>query len=254
MEALFSDMSTTTLGLAILIAGVSGLVKGTVGFAMPMIMVSGMGMLMSPEWALAGLILPTLVANGMQAMRQGLRAAVQSILAMKVFLLFGLGFLMVSAQMFRVVPQNVLMLLIGVPVSFFALIQLLGVQFRLEKPSKRIEAGVGAVAGFIGGFSGIWGPPTVAYLTALNTPKDQQMRIQGVVYGMGAVALLLAHIGSGVMRAETLPFSVVLIAPAVLGMWLGGKVQDRIDLVAFRKVTLLVLLVAGLNLVRRALI
>ena len=57
--------------IACLIVGfVAGVVKGMVGFAMPMIMISGMGSFVSPELALAGLILPTLVTNGWQAMRQ----------------------------------------------------------------------------------------------------------------------------------------------------------------------------------------
>jgi uncharacterized membrane protein YfcA len=80
------------------------------------------------------------------------------------------------------------------------------------------------------------------------------MRVQGVIYGLGAVALFGAHVGSGVMRAETLPFSLVMIVPAMLGTWLGFQVQDRIDQRAFRKATLAVLLIAGLNLVRRGLV
>jgi hypothetical protein len=36
-------------------------------------------------------------------------------------------------------------------------------------------------------------------------------------------------------------------------MWLGGRVMDRIDQAVFRRATLLVLLLAGLNLIRRAL-
>ena len=92
----------------------------------------------------------------------------------------------------------------------------------------------------------------MAYLTALGTEKHDQMRIQGVIYGLGAVALLAAHIGSGVLNAQTWPFSALLILPVMLGVWLGSKVMDRVDPVLFRKMTLLVLMVAGLNLIRRA--
>jgi hypothetical protein len=77
------------------------------------------------------------------------------------------------------------------------------------------------------------------------------MRIQGLIYGLGAVAL--AHLGSGVLGSETLPLSLVLILPAAIGMWLGGRWQDRIDQNVFRKLTLIVLLLAGLNLLLRAL-
>jgi uncharacterized membrane protein YuzA (DUF378 family) len=34
-------------------------------------------------------------------------------------------------------------------------------------------------------------------------------------------------------------------------MWLGGRVSDQFDQTMFRKVTLLVLIIGGLNLLRR---
>lgn len=253
MTSLFSSFTPEDLAAAFAVALVAGTVKGLVGFAMPMILVSGLSMFMPPEMALAGLILPTVVTNGMQALRHGLGAAIESMKRFRLFLLVGLVFLVTSAQLVRVLPQQVMLLIIGVPVSLFALTQLMGKQITLSQPTRRSEVLVGGFAGFIGGLSGIWGPPTVAYLTALGTEKSEQIRVQGVIYGMGAIALLMAHIGSGVMRAETAPFSVALIVPAVIGMWIGGKLHDRIDQAAFRRATLLVLLVAGLNLLRRAL-
>ncbi|VCU59644.1 Membrane protein, putative [Tritonibacter mobilis] len=240
--------------LAFVVALVAGTIKGLVGFAMPMIMVSGLSSIMAPDLALAGLILPTLVTNGFQALKQGPGAAWESIKRFRAFLLVGGLFLMMSAQMVRVLPAQLMLLIIGAPITLFAVTQLLGKHLVLHEASRRVEIGIGAFAGFIGGFSGIWGPPTVAYLTALGTEKKEQMRIQGVIYGLGAVVLFFAHIGSGVMRSETLPFSVLMIVPALMGMWIGGRLQDRIDQKTFRRATLFVLLIAGLNLLRRALV
>lgn len=251
MASLFSIVSPSELALAFAVATLAGVVKGLVGFAMPMILISGLGMFLPPEIALAGLILPTLVTNGMQALRRGWEAAWHSVKQFRVFLGIGFVFLLFSAQFVRVLPVNVMLLIIGVPVTMFALMQLTGFGFTLAVPSKRIEAAVGAFAGLIGGLSGVWGPPTVAYLTALNTPKEEHIRVQGVIYGLGAVALLGAHIGSGVMRLQTLPFSVFLLVPAVLAMQIGLRLQTRIDQATFKKATLVVLLIAGLNLVRR---
>lgn len=253
MDALFPLLSPVDLALAFGVALLAGLVKGMVGFAMPMVLISGLGMFLPPDLALAGLILPTLVTNGMQAMRQGLAAAGASVWRFRVFLGAGLLTLLVSAQMVRVIPSDVLLLLIGGPIAGFAVMQLVGLRFSLRRQSAAIEVGAGALAGFIGGFSGVWGPPTVAYLTALDTPKTEQVRVQGVIYGLGAVALMGAHIASGVLRAETAPFSALLILPGVLGMWAGMAIHDRIDQATFRRATLLVLLVAGLNLLRRGL-
>jgi len=45
-----------------------------------------------------------------------------------------------------------------------------------------------------------------------------------------------------------------MLVPALAGMWLGYRVQDRLDQKKFRKATLFVLLLAGLNLVRRGMV
>ena len=252
MDDLFLLIPPAIVGLSFSVAFLAGLVKGVVGFAMPMIMISILGSMVAPDVALAGLILPTLITNLWQALRQGPVEAWASVKAFRVFMLVGFVALVISAQMVRAIPLPVMLMLIGVPVVLFTVLQLFGWQPRLKRNSPAIEAGVGAFSGAIGGFSGTWGPPTVLYLTALDTPKRDAVRIQGVLYGLGSVALLFAHVGSGVMRWETLPFSLLLCLPALAGLALGFSLQDRIDQTVFRRATLIVLLLAGLNLIRRA--
>lgn len=254
MDSILDLMSPTLLIAALVIAFAGGVVKGVVGFAMPMVVISGLSGFLPPDVALAGLILPTLVSNGAQALRQGWRAAWASMRVFRVFLTCGLVMLLISAQLVAILPANILFLMMGVPVVLFALFQLAGWRLTIHARTKRRwEVGIGAFAGFIGGISGVWGPPTVAYLTAINTPKADQMRVMGVIYGLGAVALALAHLQSGVLNARTAPFSAVMILPAFAGMWLGWLVHDKIDQRVFRKATLAVLLIAGLNLIRRGL-
>ena len=86
---------------------------------------------------------------------------------------------------------------------------------------------------------------------AIDTPKARQMVVQGVIYGTGSVALLAAHLASGVLNRATAPVSALLLAPALLGMWAGFAAGDRLDQERFRRITLIVLIVAGLNLIRR---
>ena len=253
MDALFPYLTPALAAYAFAIAALAGLVKGMVGFAMPMILISGLGGFLSPELALAGLILPTVVTNVVQALRQGPAAAISSVRRFRVFLCVGGVFLLTSAQLVAVLPMQVMLLILGLLIAGFTLMQLAGLRFHLAAPSARIEAAVGAFAGSIGGVSGVWGPPTVAYLTALDTPKADQIRVQGVIYGLGALVLMAAHLGSGVLNRATLPFSAALLVPALMGMWLGGRIHDRIDQQLFRRLTLVVLLLAGLNLIRRAL-
>jgi uncharacterized membrane protein YfcA len=145
-------------------------------------------------------------------------------------------------------------LILGLPITFFALTQLLGLHLTIRpEQRRRAEVLIGSFAGFVGGLSGVWGPPTVAYLTAIETPKAEQMRVQGVIYGAGAVVLLFAHLRSGVLNAETAPLSLALVVPALLGLALGFRLHNRLDQARFRRATLAVLVIAGLNLVRRGL-
>ncbi|WP_372991746.1 sulfite exporter TauE/SafE family protein [Sulfitobacter sp.] len=254
MDVFFSFLTPHELALAFAVAIVAGFIKGMVGFAMPLVLISGLTIFLPPELALAGLIFPTVATNLFQALRQGVKAAWVSTKLFKVFLIAGGIMLVLSAQLVRFLPSQTMLLVIGVPITLFALWQLSGRSFTLVQRSSRIEVLVGGFAGAVGGVSGVWGPPTVAYLTALGTPKHDQMRVQGVIYGLGAVALLFAHFGSGVLRAETVPFSIFMILPALSGMWLGSKIMDRIDQASFRKATLFILLIAGANLVRRGLL
>ncbi len=249
-----TEISLIVLLAASALALFAGLVKGITGFAMPMILISGMGSFLAPETALAGLILPTLVTNVWQAVRQGFSAAWGSVQLHWRYLAAVLVCLMISAQFDTSIPAATLFLVLGLPVTLFAVLQLIGWGPRIDPDRKRAaELGVGAFAGTLGGLSGVWGPPTVLYLTAMSVPKIEHVRVQGGVYGAGSIALALAHVNSGVLDGPGLKFSALLVLPAVLGMAIGFAIQDRLDQEKFRWAILIVLTIAGLNLVRRGL-
>ncbi len=254
MEALTGGLAPHALALAAAVTLCASFVKGAVGFAMPMIMISGLGSFLPFETALAVLILPTLVTNVAQAFRQGARAAWAVVRGYWRMIVTILVFIAVSAQLVAVIPQALLFGLLGVPVVLFAVTQLMGRALRFSMVHRtRWEVILGAVGGFYGGISGVWGPPLIAYLLSAGVEKTENVRVQGVVYLLGAVVLFAAHLQSGVLNAATTPLSAGMVVPSVLGLWLGFRLQDRLDQVRFRRWTLVVLALAGLNLVRRAL-
>ena len=252
MADLILMLSPYQWALAVLVALCAGLIKGLIGFALPTIFIMGLSFVVTPSLALAAMILPTVVTNLYQAFRTGIPAAVASTIQFKYFLGIGFLCLMLSAQLSAILPSQIFLGALGGVVTFFSLLQLVGWQLPIQGPSLRAEITMGAVVGFLGGMSGVWGPPTVAYLTALNTPKRDQMRVQGVVYGLGAMALVFAHVISGILTLKTAAFSATLLIPAMVGMAIGTAVQDRIDQRLFKRITLIVLLAAGANLLRRA--
>jgi len=254
MDFLYGGLPFWSFALACGVTLFSGFVKGAVGFAMPLIMISAFSSFMPPETALAALILSVLTTNLHQSFRFGIGPAWESALKYwRMIVMTCLG-IVISAPFVVYLPQRLLFGLLGVPVMGFALMQLTGwkpiIQQRHRHPS---EYGLGLIGGLYGGISGIWGPPVIVYMLAVNTEKAEMVRVLGVIFMIGAVVLTAAHVGSGVLNAVTLPLSAALVIPAALGMWAGFQLQDRLDADRFRRWTLLVLIVIALNLMRRAL-
>jgi uncharacterized membrane protein YfcA len=90
------------------------------------------------------------------------------------------------------------------------------------------------------------------YLLSIGADKVETVRVQGVVFFLGAVVLLGAHLQTGVMAGPNLWFSVALVVPAMVGQLLGQRLQDRLDQARFRRWTQALLVLAGLNLIWRA--
>ena len=254
MPAFLAMLTPEVLAFAFAVTLLAGFVKGAVGFAMPLIMVSGMGILIDPELVVAGIVIPILLSNGLQVARAGLGPARAAAIEHWRYIIVVCVMILVSAQFVRSIPSNTMFIVLGVPVVGLCLMQLIGwrpqIVARWHRP---FEWFAGALSGTLGGLAGTWGPPTVLYLLALNTPRDRQMAVQGVIYGLGSVMLFLGHVKSGILNAETWGFSAILVLPAIAGMWLGFRLGDRFDQERFRRITLWVLVIAGANLIRRGL-
>jgi uncharacterized membrane protein YfcA len=93
----------------------------------------------------------------------------------------------------------------------------------------------------------------LVFLLSTGADKGPTIRAQGVVFLIGAVALLAAHLRTGVANPASLAFSAALTLPALAGLMMGYAVQDRLDQARFRRWTQVLLVLTGLNLVRQAL-
>lgn len=253
------DQFVATYGLAATFGaafamGAGGFAKGVVGFALPLIGVSLAGSFVPFDVAVALLIVPMLVSNLAQGLRGGIAPAIASARRFWLMLVLLGVTIALSAQLVVVLPERALYLILGTVVTSFAATQLAG--WRPRFPVHRrtlVESLVSIAAGFLGGVSGIWGPPLVMYLITLDLPKTEMVRVQSLMFLLGSIVLFFAHLHSGVLDATTLPASIWMAVPAMLAMFVGYEVHDRLDQDVFRKAMLVVLILTGLNLLRRAL-
>ena len=253
MAAVSGGLSPAALVAAVAITLFAGFVKGAIGFAMPLIMISAFAAFMPPPLALAALILPVVVTNSQQAFRQGVSAAWATVVKYRRMIAMIVIFIVISAQFVLVIPAWLMLGLLGVPVTAFALVQLAGRDLRIQLRHRNgAEYALGTIGGLYGGISGVWGPPVIVYLVSVGAEKREAVRVQGVIFLIGGVVLLAAHLQSGVINDQTLPLSAALVVPSALGMWLGFRLQDRLDPLRFRRWILILLAITGLNLVREA--
>jgi uncharacterized membrane protein YfcA len=230
-----------------------GFAKGVVGFALPLVGLGVAGSFLPYEAAVGLLILPMLVSNLFQATRSGLGPALETLRRFWWLNLVMVVMIALSAQLVTALPDRLLFGVLGAAVCLFAVTQLAG--WRLHfRPEHRwpVETGVGVIGGFFGGMSGIWGPPIVMYLFASGLPKRELVQAQSLSFLLGALVMVGAHLRSGVLNAVTLPMSAWLVLPTMLAMFAGYRVQDRLSQAWFRRITLIVLVLTGLSLLRRA--
>lgn len=246
-------LSGQAFAAALAVTLFAGFVKGAVGFAMPMILVSAFAIFLPQHLALAGLILPTLVTNLSQAFRQGVGPARETTVTYRRFLIATVICIAISAPFADAIPRMVYLLMLGLPITIFAALQLMGQSLAIHLDHRdRAEWGLGVIGGLYGGVSGIWGPPLLVFLLSTGADKLTMIRAQGVVFLIGAVALLVAHLTTGLLNTQTLGFSAALCLPALVGLYAGYVVQDRLDQQRFRRWTQGLLVVTGLNMVRLA--
>lgn len=249
-----AGLSPALFALALGVTLFAGFVKGVAGFAMPLIMMSAFSAFMPPELALAELMLPTLLTNLSQALLQGLSPAIATARGYWRFLAATLVFIVISSRFVHVIPERAFLMGLGLPITAFAGVQLAGVPLGLPlRHRARAEWALGAVGGLYGGVSGIWGPPLIVYLLSIKAEKAETVRVQGVVFLLGAVVLIGSHLATGVLTARTAAFSACLAVAAQIGQIGGNRVQDRLDPKAFRRWTQGLLVLTGLNLAWRAL-
>lgn len=249
----FPDLSLWQFVFCSCVTIFAGFAKGLTGFALPMIMVSGMAIVIDPKLAIASMVLPTIVSNAWQSFQQGGAVAWNSLKKFWLLIFITLAMIYIHAQWIGALNFDNLLAILGVSIALVSLVQLLGFKLKLDKKNAGIATFITAqIAGFFGAIAGTWGPPITIYLLAIDTPKAEQIRVSGIAFGLGALMFWFAHERSGLMNPQALGLSFLMLFPMIIGLYFGTIAQAKIDQKRFRQFTLWLLLISGLNILRKA--
>lgn len=246
------DGDPATIALLFGVLMVAGVVKGTIGFGLPLVAVSILMQFLSKEWALALMILPVVLSNlflGVEGrlFLPSLRRFWPAIVALCVGIMLG-------AHSLGALPQEAFSMIIGLVVIGFALAE----QFRLVLPvsparERSVGVAAGLVGGLLGGVSTAFGPLLIMYLTALRLDKAAFIAAIGAIWTFGSLALIVAFNRAGILVGERFAWSLAACLPVGIGLWVGSRLRGRIAQGPFRRLVTVALFLLGANLIRRAL-
>lgn len=228
-----------------------GFIKGLVGMGLPMIAVPILSTVFDPRTAIAAMILPIMGANFLQARAGGLMGrTIVDLRALLIPMVLGsiVGTLIITA-----VRLEHAAVILGSLVSIFALTTLFGWK-PLIPPGidRRLRPAIGAVAGVIGGMSSFFAPTIAPYLFSLGLDKAAFVRAMGVTFLIGETPLFLGLTLKGFAPGSIWALSAVGWAVVGLFMYFGSRLRDRIPQAHFMKLVGVMLLLVGLNMIRRA--
>jgi uncharacterized membrane protein YfcA len=227
-------------------------VKGVIGFAFPTVATPLLALVTDVRTAVAVLIVPNIVMDGIQLVRRGNWLATARRHA--VLLAFGAVGMALGTHLLVALPPWVATLILGCFLLAFVALNLTRVPSRVPPAwETRLAPVAGLVAGVVGGLTNVPGTPLVIFFHALGMPKDDFVRSVAFTFGVFKVVQLAAVAFYGLLSLRLLAISVALTAVALLSFGLGLRVQERLDQQTFNRVLLVALAVLGAWLVARAL-
>ena len=247
-------LDSDVLAIAAIAFLIAGIIKGLIGIGLPTASVGMMSQVIDPRVAIALIVFPSLLSNAWQVWRMGdvLGAARRYWL----FLLMLMSMiLLVSTSVTSAVPTGTIMMVLGCVVILFSVSSLAWsppfIPPRFDAAGQLV---LGTVSGILGGLTAIWAPPMVTYLMGRRTEKDEFVRATGVIIFMGTLPLIAGFWSNGMLSGPLALVSIMMTVPAIAGFQIGEALRNRLNAERFRTVVLLIFLVLGLNLLRRALV
>ncbi len=244
------DGSWFTIVIVIVAYLLAGLVKGVMGMGLPQIALGLLASMTTPAQAAAILIAPSFATNAWQMVTGpyllGLIRRLGGMLAgMFVGAWFGAGILTGANAKPAAIGLGLVLIL-------YALMGLLKIKFTVQRRSEFwLGPLVGLATGYVTAATGVFAFPALPYLQAIGLEKDELVQALGLHFTVSTVALMILLWGGGAFDASVGLLSLFAIVPAVLGMYLGQRVRQRISVEAFRTVLFVGVLLLGAQLIWR---
>lgn len=230
----------------------AGFVKGVIGLGLPTVAIGLLGLVMTPAQAAAILVVPSLITNVWQLVTGGdVMLLTRRLWPMLMGVCVGtlIGAVTLSANN----PQASIWL--GIALIIYAALGLVKVQFRVPPQS---ETWLGLIVGFLTGTAtvatGVFVIPGVPYITAMDFDRNRMVQALGLSFTVSTITLALALAYQGQFHNEVAWPALLALGVALVGMWFGQIIRNKVKAETFRLCFLLGLLALGVHLASRGLL
>nr|WP_246423530.1 sulfite exporter TauE/SafE family protein [Roseospira goensis] len=231
----------------------AGLIKGAIGFGVPIVVISILTLVLPVKDAIALSVLPAFAGN-LAMMREGGRV-LEILGRFWPLLLTKVAGIALGAAILASVPTDALLLLLGGVIVTASLLGERLPRLRLRPRQEKVAGAVlGALTGLLAGTTTIFGPPIILYMTALRLDRATYVAAIGTLWSLTNVLTLVAF---GAAAVLTLPLALasLAMAPVLLaGYPLGRRIREAVDDRLFRRLVMAGLLVSGGRLILMALL
>ena len=201
--------------------------------------------------AVALLVIPNLVMDGLQLRRSGpLGDAPRRLAPLLIFTMIGT---VIGTRLLVALSPRAVTLLLGGFVLGYVLLDLARLSPRIPTGWElKLAAPVGLAAGIMGGITNAPGTAIALYFVALGMDKKEFVRSIAFTFLVVKTVQLVTLVWYGLLGWSLALASLGLAAAGLAGFALGLQLQDRLDQRAFNRAVLVFLAVLGLWLVARA--
>lgn len=233
MAAMASGLPAGAWGFVAAVFVLAGLVKGVVGLGLPTISMALLALFMPPAQAAALLIVPSFFTNVWQARPfDTLGPLLRRIGGMQAGVCVGT---LAGAWLLGAPSGHLASAALGLALVAYALWGLFGKPLAIA-PSSEGWVGplVGAVTGVVIAATGVFVVPAVPYLQALGLGRDGLIQAMGVSFTVSTVTLAAGLWLSGGYAPGAAGASLLMLLPALVGMWAGTRLRRRLSPQTFR--------------------
>ena len=161
----------------------------------------------------------------------------------KIVIFMSVG-MIIGIEVLKIFPTNILLKVYGMIIILIAVKNLC-----LKKDIKFPKVAmifILIISGIIHGMFVSGGALLVVYAASVLKDKDEFRATISPVWVILNSFLLITQISNNMITSENIILSLICIIPLFLAIWLGNKIQKKIDQKSFLKIVYILLIISGL--------